>query len=112
MDSRKTKFIVLGFSQGGHTALRWLSKAKINVNNLIVWGSGFPRDVDYKEDLIYWNNCNVKIVVGKKDKFITQEILKKEIEFLNSNGIKYELIKFEGMHCLDEYILKKIDNLI
>jgi predicted esterase len=112
VDLSKINFNVFGFSQGGHTVLRWLNKSKVKVHNLIIWGSGFARDINYDEDLIYWNNCKSKLVIGRKDKFITKETLEKEIKFLQSIGINYELIEFDGDHAIDEYILKKIDNPI
>ena len=50
------KISVLGFSQGGATAVRWLEKTKKKVDNLILWGAGFPMDIDYSKSELFFDN--------------------------------------------------------
>jgi len=105
----KTQFNILGFSQGGHTAARWIDKSDLEIKNFYLWGSGLPRDIDYKIKLDFWNSVNLKLVVGNKDKFITREMLKEETVFLKTQKIRYELITYDGDHSINEYFLNKID---
>lgn len=104
----KIKMNVLGFSQGGHTASRWLGKNPHPINRLILWGSSLPRDINYNFRPSYWNDLNIKLVIGNEDRFITKEKLDEELIFLKSQKINYELISYEGIHKIDEKILKNI----
>jgi predicted esterase len=112
IDISKTQVNILGFSQGGHTAARWISKSDLKIKNFYLWGSGLPRDIEYKVKLEFWNSSNLKLIVGNKDKFITKEMLEEEMEFLKSQKINYELITYEGDHSINEYFLNKIDKHI
>ncbi len=103
---------VLGFSQGGHTAVRWLNKSNLKVKYLFLWGSGFPRDIDYNQNLDYWNNTSLKLIIGNSDKFISKNHINEEIGFLKSQKIKYELINYKGDHSINEFVLSKINKLI
>ena len=91
VDINKVEINVLGFSQGGHTASRWLNKQQPPVNKMILWGSGMPRDVVYKSNLVYWNSLKIKVVVGNKDRFISKEKLDEELMFINSQGLSKTL---------------------
>jgi predicted esterase len=101
-------FNVLGFSQGTHTAVRWLSKTKTVANNLILWGGAFPHDYNYIAESEYWSTVKAKIVIGTKDKFISKTKLNEEIEFINTQKLFAELIKYKGSHEIDKSVLKKI----
>jgi predicted esterase len=112
IDLTQIQINVLGFSQGGHTAVRWLNKKNIHIKNLCLWGSGFPRDIDYQGNLNYWNKVKVKLIIGESDRFITKEKLNEEVSFLQSQNVNYDLIAYEGDHLINEYILSKIDKLL
>lgn len=108
VDMIKVRINVLAFSQGGHTAIRWLNEKHIPVSRLILWGSGIPRDISYKSNLLYWNEIKIKLAVGNNDQFITEEKLNEELSFLSEQKINYELIKYDGFHEIDASNLKKI----
>jgi predicted esterase len=114
IDRTQLKINVLGFSQGTHTAVRWINSSKIPVENLILWSGAFPHDVDYAESSDYWSNVKTKIVLGSKDKMIDQETFIKELEFLKINNLDIELINFHGGHQIDGKLLiqlnKKLNN--
>ena len=112
IDFSKIQINVLGFSQGGHTSARWLNSSNMKIKNFFLWGSGLPRDIDYKINLDFWNNLDIKLIVGNNDRFISKDRLKEEIDFLKSQKIKHKLIIYEGNHFINEYILNKIDKHI
>lgn len=97
------KINVLGFSQGSQTAVRWLDKYRHNINSLILWGGSFPRDCDYKNE--YWSSIKSQIVIGDRDKFISEEMLEKEKMYLRSQNINCNIFNFDGGHELDSKIL-------
>jgi len=111
-DLTKVRINVLGFSQGGHTAVRWLSEKQPPVNSLILWGSGMPRDTNYILNLTYWNSIKINLVVGNKDRFIMEEKLNEELTFINEQKINYKLIKYNGSHLIDSENLKYVFNRI
>jgi len=101
VDLNKVKINILAFSQGGHTASRWLAQKQHSVTKLILWGSGLPRDIIYKSNISYWNRINIKLAIGRSDNFITKERLDEELDFLDSNDLVYELITYDGGHSID-----------
>ncbi|NNF27656.1 MAG: phospholipase [Gemmatimonadetes bacterium] len=42
--------VALGFSQGGHTAVRWAALGNTELDHLVVWGSYLPGDVTLPPD--------------------------------------------------------------
>ncbi len=65
------KIIVLGFSQGGATAMRWLilNKPK-RINEVQLWGCDIPLDLDYKNAKQYLNVKKIYWIYGKKDPYL------------------------------------------
>ncbi|MCB0729879.1 MAG: phospholipase [Ignavibacteriae bacterium] len=108
MNLSKVSINVLGFSQGTHTAVRWLNSSKIKIDKLILWSGTFPHDIDYLANHNYWKNFNTKIVIGNKDKFISKEKLKDEISFMNKNQLIFDILEFSGKHEIPEEILRNI----
>ena len=99
---------VLGFSQGTHTAVRWLSNSKIKVQNLILWSGTFPHDCSYKEERDYWAGIKKKIVLGTKDKLINKEKLETELNYLKNQNLNVDLVNFDGGHEIGSDLLKYI----
>jgi predicted esterase len=98
------KIRLLGFSQGGETACRWFASTKKRIDELILWGGKVPPTDINIEAFIARLNTPLTIIVGNEDRFITPEILKKQIELLEENKIEYRLKKYSGRHdILPEY---------
>ncbi len=95
------KINIVGFSQGGATASRWLASGKINCNNFILWASVFPNDMD----LGIINKVNTFFLYGDRDKYVTQERVKKQKILLNQSELTIKTIQYEGKHDIPEEIL-------
>lgn len=108
IDRPQLKINVLGFSQGTHTAVRWLHSSNIPVDNLILWSGAFPQDINYIEKYEYWSKVRTKIVLGIKDKMIENEMLARELESLKVKNLDVELINFHGGHHLDGELLSQL----
>lgn len=102
----KIKF--LGFSQGAHTAARFLSFKKTKIDELILWSSSFPRDCNYPQNQKYWQSISKKIFIGTKDKLISNTKYREEKEFIKSQMLNVDFIKFEGGHEIIESELLKL----
>lgn len=108
------KIILLGFSQGGATAMRWLLLNKPEkINEIQLWGSDIPPDLDYKNSMGYLKDKKLYWIYGNKDPYLGDDRLaqlKKRFETFQLNP---EIIVFEGEHELDRNTLTQfVDGLI
>lgn len=95
------KITVIGFSQGGATAARWLAHGTVDCDHFISWASVYPPDLAVEEH----GNLARKstFVLGTEDEFFPkadQEIL---IADYQSKGIN--IARFEGTHDIDKQTL-------
>lgn len=88
----------MGFSQGGATICRWAAHTNNHIDNLIVWGSVIPPDMNWEKDLDTIKNCNWLYVAGDKDEYLTQEQQYEQISILKKHGIHPVVINYEGGH--------------
>ena len=102
------KLNTLGFSQGGATLVRWIMSNNITIDSLILWGSDIPKDCLTEEKKSRWSSIDVKLVIGSQDEYINEENKQKVIDLINSYGLKYELVEYEGSHKIIEKELEKI----
>ena len=96
------KIIVLGFSQGGATAARWSAQRK-DIDQLILWASVFPPDI---EESFVSHYKKGTFVIGKQDKFYDSAAQAKEIS--NYKNLGFEIIEYEGKHDIECTTLLKI----
>lgn len=97
---------ILAFSQGCHTAIRWLNNTKLPVSKVVLWGGTFPDDV--KMSGSYWKEVNIINVQGKSDKLINRDKLNEQIKGLIDDDIKIKTIEHEGKHELYKSTLEQI----
>ncbi|MDF1672597.1 MAG: alpha/beta hydrolase [Vicingaceae bacterium] len=96
------KINLLGFSQGGATVSRWAANGKVKFNNLILWASVFPEDMNFKKV----NTDNTFLLYGSKDEFATHEKVNEQKALLN-NKASFSIIEFEGKHDIPKDVLIK-----
>lgn len=108
--SETVQINILGFSQGGATAIRWLQNKKPKFHNLILWGAGFPEDIDYTSDAMqdYLKDKNMYMLQGAQDPYISAEKRSAHQQFTAQQGLQYELILFEGQHEIDRKVLSDL----
>ncbi|MCP4442443.1 MAG: phospholipase [Aureispira sp.] len=99
---------ILGFSQGGATVVRWMERMQPDFDNLILWGAGFPPDLEYKPLHNYLENKKLWVVQGKTDHYLTEERLAKHEQFMKSQGLDCEEVWFDGGHEIDRAILNDL----
>lgn len=99
---------VLGFSQGGATVVRWMERMQPDFDNLILWGAGFPLDLDYKPLKNYLEHKKMWLVQGKTDHYLTEERLKQHEIFTKSQGLSYQTVWFDGGHEIDRRVLNSL----
>jgi predicted esterase len=104
------KKVLLGFSQGGATAMRWLVLNKPEkIDALQLWGCDIPADLDYKSAQEYLSDKKIYWIYGLNDPYINAE----RAEQLKKRFYQFELspkiIQFEGAHEIDRKILGSLD---
>jgi predicted esterase len=98
------KINVVGFSQGGATASRWLANKKSKCHNFILWASSFPEDVDLKS---LSQNSTLFALFGDDDEFISKEQINEYEKLLKASRIDCQLLRFEGKHDIPKEVLLK-----
>lgn len=103
--------IVFGFSQGVSIATRWLAKAKIKFDTLILYAGGIPSELT-KEDFSFidYKQSSINIIYGDADEFLNpsrleNEKIKSDILFRK----KAEIQSFKGGHEVKPEIIKQFE---
>jgi predicted esterase len=95
----------MGFSQGGATVCRWAATTNCRIDNLIVWGSVIPPDMNWEADLPKLSLFNWIYVAGDKDEFLTLEQQKEQLLLLGKHHIKPDAVFYEGGHDITDAAL-------
>ena len=98
---------VLGFSQGGAAALRWVAAGHVKPARLVIWASSIAPELDYA------NNAALRAptftyVCGAKDIYITPKVLDQQLNVLRSAGLNHNAESFDGGHRMDDATLTRI----
>lgn len=99
---------VLGFSQGVATVCRWMANARSRADELILWAGVFPPDLDLFVNKRAFQRMRVRVLVGDKDEYRSDERIAEEQRIFEEHDIPYEFMEFEGKHRIEEAPLKAL----
>jgi predicted esterase len=99
---------VLGFSQGGAAAARWVASGRVNAARLVVWGSQLPPELDLADPGAPLRRAEVVLVVGTTDSFATPKIVERELARLRAANLPFRFVAFNGGHRLDDDTLRTL----
>ena len=99
---------ILGFSQGAATATRWALEGNIHFERLVLWAGIFPPDMNFEAGRRILRSKKVIAVFGDQDPFVTPERLIEMNTLSGQLGIEPEMIRFNGIHDLDEATLLRL----
>ena len=102
------KMNILGFSQGGATACRWIFSSKMKVDNLILWAGDIPQDTMIEKNKSKWNSFNTHIVMGKQDHLINDKMKAKFLKLILDYKLDYKLTEYQGDHRIFPDIMLKL----
>ena len=103
-----TKIVLLGFSQGSETAVRWFLHTKKRIHKLVVWSGLLPPESSY-EDLRRRNrHADIFLVHGTRDRLFPVAAREKLYEDLEAVKIRFEKIEFNGGHGIDQPTLSRL----
>jgi len=98
---------VLGFSQGGATALRWIAMGNVRPARLVIWASSMPPELDYAADARV-RAPELSYVCGTTDQFITPKVLDQQHAMLRAANLPFRALSFVGGHRLDDGTLRTL----
>ncbi len=105
---KKININILGFSQGVHTATRWIYHSNIHYDKLILWGASIAHEIN--KDIVsdHFNKGQQIFVIGDQDRFIDASSLEKIENRYKRIGFRCELVKYHGTHDIYPDILKTL----
>ncbi|MGK2961186.1 MAG: alpha/beta hydrolase [Gemmatimonadaceae bacterium] len=99
---------VLGFSQGGATANRWLTRGRVRADRLLMWGCLLASDSDLNEAATFFRDVELSIVYGTRDRFADTGMVADYERLLRDNNVPFRLESFEGGHRMDRETLTRL----
>ncbi|MDH5805225.1 MAG: phospholipase [Gemmatimonadota bacterium] len=109
IDRDKVKVSVLGFSQGVHTAARWITAGElVHADSLVVWGSPIPKELHGREGFRRLRAVDLFVAYGNQDDYIPLQLVEEQRRQLAAHGITATEFQFNGGHRLDKATLRKI----
>ncbi|MEO8193843.1 MAG: phospholipase [Gemmatimonadales bacterium] len=99
---------VVGFSQGGATANRWLTRGNARADRLIMWGSLLPSDADLNEAATFFRDVELSLVYGTRDQLTDTGMIAGYEKVLRDNAIAFRILTFDGGHRMDRDTLRKL----
>lgn len=97
--------LIIGFSQGGATAIRWKMNAKNSFNKTIIWASEFPPDMEPKMDQLR-NETENYFVIGNQDEYFDEDQQNKLISLYKS--VDFKISTYLGPHEIDSKVLLQL----
>jgi predicted esterase len=103
----KVNLIALGYSQGVSVMMRYVSKRKINCNQLVIMSGGIPKEL-ISEDFDFLN-AKITMIYGTKDEYLNSERIDYECDRVKELfGKKAQIISFDGNHMVNRELLSKL----
>lgn len=90
--------VVLGFSQGAHTASRWVVLGDTNVHELLLWGAGLATDLTRDALAAGLEGVHVTFVRGARDKFRDRREEEDQEAILEQLGVSFRVLVHPGEH--------------
>lgn len=99
---------ILGFSQGGHTASRWIYKSDIPYHKLVLWGSSLAHEINQKMIASSFSKGKNILVCGDHDRYIDPEQLQKLKSRYEQMKFSFQFVEYHGGHDIYPAVLKMI----
>ena len=90
--------VVLGFSQGAHTASRWVVLGGVKARDLVLWGAGLATDLSPDALAAGLDGVRVTFIRGTRDKFRDRREEEAQDALLKELGIPFDILLFPGGH--------------
>ena len=101
VDIKSVKKILLGFSQGGTSAFRWLHAHKTDFDFFFPYAAWIPDDIDYSVSATNFSHMSSHFSYGKQDQYLTEDRITVLKDLLIQNNLPTSIIPHEGDHRID-----------
>jgi len=95
---------IIGFSQGGATASRWVQHKSIDWDTFIAYASVYPPDLSMDNETN--NSVANYFVIGNEDEYFDESAREKTIEEYQKLG--FTIKTFDGKHDINQLIISDI----
>jgi predicted esterase len=100
------RVIVIGFSQGGATAARWIANGNITADVFVSWASVFPPDLSFPTETLAEKAHQRYFVLGTEDPYFDERAAEEAMTDYAALGFK--TVRFEGGHELNALIIEQL----
>lgn len=100
------RLVVLGFSQGVATAVRWVVRSRHAVDRVIAWAGSLPAELEPSAAAPL--SGRLTMVAGRADELLTPQRIESEHARLQSLGVDAPLVWYDGGHALDASTLARV----
>ena len=98
---------VIGFSQGAATATRWITHTNRRLDRLVLWGGLLPPETEVTPGHAL-RRARLTFVVGSRDQYVTEASLAGERARLDTVGLPYDVIQFDGGHAVNRAVFPQL----
>lgn len=102
------RLVLLGFSQGVSTLVRWAVQQRISFEKIILWAGEFPPDVDAQVCQEVLLDRPSFYVYGNQDEYINAERMAEQQVRFRQFHFEPEIIRFSGKHTIDLDVLRQL----
>jgi len=99
---------IFAFSQGVHTATRWIYNSNVKYDRLILWGAPLAHEINHDIVRKSFNTGEQFFVIGDQDRFIDASSLEKIKRRYDKIGFCYHLVQYNGTHDIYPDILDSV----
>jgi len=89
---------LVGFSQGGLTAARWIGQRAHDWDRVVLWASPVPGDVDPHRFRKNLGDAELVVALGDDDPYATHVGMARAKVALDALGLKWRMHRFAGRH--------------
>ena len=108
LPSSGVRVVILGFSQGVATVMRWVALGRAEAHALVLWAGGLAHDVDLDARAARFRAMAVTLVAGEHDRLVSDATLSAARERFQTAGVPHQVLRFAGGHRLDDAILRRL----
>lgn len=102
------RFILLGFSQGCATLMRWVLRRQPPLAGLVLYAGSIPDDLPYAAHHNYLNSFPIHAVYGDADEYLNGERLAAWRGMLDGMHWQLRYHVFEGAHVVSRDVLAQL----
>ncbi len=106
------KRILMGFSQGGTMAYRWLHSKQIAFDAFIPYASWIPEEIDLKASRTDLNAIKTIFTYGREDQFISENTVAKIQDVITRNNLNLSITSFDGDHRIVKSHLEELFEML